>query len=749
MAWIHRHGLFAAALWVVLAAMAAEWSPLLWIPVSLAALGLGLVLRRPWQGVAWMLCIGVALGIGSWRASIQQDQTQRLARVASTTVAATALADARGDVNFWQVPVRLEEGPVGMGAKVWWQGRGEVPVEGSRLEALGRFELPEPPRNPGEFDRQRWLRQQGLLAIFRQQPHRPAEVETPAWARALAKSRAWVRSSITRGLEESSTGAKVIRAVVLGEKPREDEELLDDFRLSGSMHVFSVSGLHVGMVAVLVWLVAAYSGLSRRWLALPVVGVVFAYAWLTGANPPAVRAAWMAAVFLGAFCFRRRPDLANALGAVLLVLLLWDVHQLQQPGVQLSYGVVTAIAFGLPWTTRCFAWMAAAPMHMPVAEIGGPRRWWWRLRQWLATTLAVSTAASLGAAPLTAWHFGLVTPVSVIAALLMLPLVFVVMVLALTSVVLSPLPPATQVINPVNAWLATRCAQVAGSMADLPGGHWQLGQEEGPLLRVYDLDYGDGAIALLPGEWGGAVLIDCGGRYTFKHPLRASLQRLGIEVDSMVLTHPDGGHLGGGHAVWQDLPLRQVVMPVREARSPAHRAWVEQAPQQGVTLIDAAAVGGLPLGDEARLQWLHLPDPDAQNQPADHRVLVMRLHWQGWRILLMGDAGMTAERAMLESGRDLDADVLIADCHRDGLSLGDDFLAAVRPRVMILGRADDPELRQLRSGRIDHWRQAGMIVYDQGESGAVSLRPTADGLSIEGFVDGRRILLPTSSHGAR
>ena len=87
---------------------------------------------------------------------------------------------------------------------------------------------------------------------------------------------------------------------------------------------------------------------------LVLLPLIFGYSWITGNSPPAVRSAWMAAVFLGAFVFRRRPDLLNALGAVLLAAMLWDGRLLFQPGVQLSYGVVAAIAVGTAWAAKLF-----------------------------------------------------------------------------------------------------------------------------------------------------------------------------------------------------------------------------------------------------------------------------------------------------------------------------------------------------------------------------------------------------------
>ena len=735
--WVLRHPLFAVALVVTIGFVAKQLEPLLFGAVLLIVLVASYRMRLLRWGLISLLLTTLALAIGEWRQARDDADRTALSTSAGGWAEGVAQADAVGSVDFWQAPVRLH----GRGPKVWWQGCGEMPVEGSRVRGTGSYGLAQEPRNLGEFNRREWMKQQGLVAIFRQDFHGQAEVETGAISRAMSGARAGMRQAITRGLDENSTAAKVIRAVVLGEKPRQDEGLLEDFRHSGSMHVFSVSGLHVGMVAVLVWTIAACSGVSRRWLALPVIVLIFGYAWLTGANAPAVRAAWMAAVFLGAFCFRRRPDLANALGAVLLVLLLWDVRYLLQPSVQLSYGVVTTIAFGLPWTTRWFSRLAAAPMLVPVAEVKGLGLWWWRLRQWMASTFAVSCAASIGAAPLTLWHFGLVTPISVIAALLMLPLVFGVMALAMVSVLLSPIGELNGGINRLNGWLAGGCAKVAEVMAEVPGGHLHAGHEAGPVLWVCDLSHGDAAALWVPEKHAAGILIDCGGRNSFAYPLQASLNRLGLAPDSVILTHPDGGHVGGGHPVWRKFPIRQVILPVERARSPSYRNWLEQAPKDGVRLLQARQLSGLPLSERTRIEWLHLPDSQSQDLAADHRVLVMRLHWRELKILWLSDAGSAIEQAMLDSGRNLQADVIVAGCHDSDLSLGDDFVAAVQPRVIVMDDTDHPESLGPGSRQIQHWRDAGIMVIRQSEEGAVSLRPENNAWVIRGFLSGnvRRI----------
>ena len=110
-------------------------------------------------------------------------------------------------------------------------------------------------------------------------------------------------------------------------------------------------------------------------------------------------------------------------------------------------------------------------------------------------------------------------------------------------------------------------------------------------------------------------------------------------------------------------------------------------------------------------------------------------------ILWLSDAGSAAEQAMLESGQDLRADVIVAGSHRSDLSLTDDFVAAVNPRAIIIDNDAHPEGEGFSPQLIQSWRNAGITVFDQSACGAVRIRPDDKSLLIEGFVNGAELRL--------
>jgi competence protein ComEC len=732
--------MFATAL-VTVAGVAGADADLLWgvlaVAVSTAA---GLFCCRWRHALAWFLCGGLAVGIFTWREQTRERAEMELLASRGGWTSARVLEDGRGNERFWYAPARIVDG-AHAGAKVWWQGRGEVPVAGARVRAKGGFEPLQGPRNPGEFDRAAWLRRQGVAAGFRSIGVGDA-VETGKLAALGASVRHGFRERLTAGLPEDSQQAHVIRAMVIGERPPDQEKLIAAFLNSGTLHVFSVSGLHVVMVGSFCWLVLGWAGMPRRQAVPILIALAFGYAWITGHGAPAVRSAWMLAVFLGAFVFRRRPDLLNSLGAVLLAAMLWDGRLLFQPGVQLSYGVVAAIALGTAWAAKTFDWMARPELYLPFRQMTRWQRFLLDKRRKVAGSLAVSLTAGVGSAPLTAFHFGLVTPVSIIANLVLVPLVFLLLACALVSAAIYSIsPPLARAVNQLNGIVAHTCVIAAQGFSSIPGSHFVLRSDTRPSLLVYDLEYGSAAACLSDGGKS-AVLIDCGSRRSFEYLVAPSLQKLGITPDSVAISHPDGGHLGGGPRVWERFPIRQALLPVERARSPTFRAWVEQAPPAGIRILQASTTRLLPLPDGATLEVLHAPDPLAHNALADERVAVFRLHWHGWKILFTSDAGMGTELRMLDDLTDVSADVIIAGRHRTDLSLCDRFLDAVNPRAIIASNASHPEGEAVPPRAIAYWKSRGIQVIDQRESGGVTLRVDERGhLHIMGFLTDSPVVL--------
>lgn len=739
-----------------------ERHPLLWVALVAAAA----VLAADGWWLAGLLCGGLLLGLlaasglrriagaallfavfagllHTWRVTQQDGVLARLARekIHSATITARLISEPRSTERGWSALVEvLAGGPAG---KVWAYGEGATPLLWETVELKGRF-LPLPlRRNPGTFDVHAWLYRQGAYGSFDSQVA-ARSVAPPSSFRMLEdRARTGFRHAVTTGLDPASRDAAVIQAMVLGDTPAQDEELIDFYRASGTLHAFSVSGMHVAMVGVIGWFVLKMAGVPRRSAVLLLLAGMLAYAWITGMKPPALRSVIMAGAFLGAFLMRRRPDLLNALGFALLATLITDGHLIFQAGVQLSFGVVWAIGIGTAVAAPLFAWMERREIYLPRQLYGKGREAWLKFREGAAASLAASTAASIGSVPLTLWHFGFLAPISILASPIVGIIIFVLMCFALLAAALCPIyEPAARFVNRGNSYVAHGCTATAAFFARVPGGNYNIPRERPgeDFMVVYDLAYGGGAAVLH--DRGVTVLVDSGSKVSYRNVLAPSMRRMGVAPDSIALSHPDGGHIGGAVEALDAGPVRQILIPVQRARSSVFKELFKTAEQKQVPLLTGDAGAQYPIARDSWIEVLNQPPQEATGMSADKRVMVMRLHWRGWRILFTSDSGWDTERQLMNSGRDLSADIIVAGRPVEGSSLGEDFLMAVKPKAIIASHNDFPAVQRIPVRWAEYCEKLGIHLFHQGKTGAVTMALGSDGsLVLRGFVDGSEMKL--------
>ena len=736
--WVRRP-LFVMAAGMVAVVALESWRPGFgW----LAALGFGGLIGAVAGWRTALIAAGIALLVVAnmrWQDSRQMAGEAWVAVQGLQTVEARLTEDARGENGSWGAVAKIR-GTGFPSRKVMWIGAGEPPPAGTEIKATGIFKNLEPERNPGTPDRRQRMRNEGIVGSFQ-----ASEMRVQQWTGLLSQTKAKFkkafRESIIAGLDEKGTAAKVIRAVVIGERSPDSLELVRDFRESGTLHVFTVSGLHVAMVGSLVWMLLRVSGCSRRWAVPAIIAAMFGYVWLTGNGPAAVRSAWMGSVFLMAFALRRRPDLLNALGTVLLLAILLKPGILRLPGVQLSYGVVAAIGLGVAITRHCFDWIAKKEELLPKSEMTWWQVKWLNFRQKLAAAFAVSLAASVGSTPLSIFHFGMVTPVSVLATVALVIQVYVLLALALVSALVHPVwPEASVFLNRNNAWVATSCAKTAHVFASIPGGWVMTNSPDEETLVIYDLGYGSEAASFaLPGS--AAVMIDSGGKFSLRGELARSLKKLGMNPDAVIFTHADAGHVAPAELMTDMFPIRQVALGMDRTRGSVAASW-EYLGDPEMKTVHPRAGDVLDFGNGVSAKILFSPHDSPAGSVADDRCLVFMLRWRDWKILWLGDAGRLIEQELLTRGTDLRADLIVAGMHESDFSLTDPFLAAVEPQAIILPRLPGSEMDLYRIAQREKWLKEPFKVIDREETGGLTLTIAEDDdLVIAGFLDASEIRL--------
>jgi len=228
-----------------------------------------------------------------------------------------------------------------------------------------------------------------------------------------------------------------------------DDEIRQDLQSVGVIHIVSASGLHVGIFALFLNWVLGRLPVDRRYQILILLGVLVLYMGAAGLRPPVIRAVAMAMVILPSYLWRREGDLLSAMALAGVGNLLVDPRAVWDVGFQLSF--IAVLAIGLyPW--------------YPPARAHGQRPWTDRLIQ----TAWVSLVVTLATGPLTAYYFGYVSLIGILANLIAGGLVTLIVVGALAAWCVSWIPFVTAVVFSVVEGASAMLLFAVQALADLP-----------------------------------------------------------------------------------------------------------------------------------------------------------------------------------------------------------------------------------------------------------------------------------------
>ena len=434
----------------------------------------------------------------------------------------------------------------------------------------------------------------------------------------------------------------------------------------------------------------------------------------------------MSAVLLGGFIAERKAFAFNSLAAAATLILWWDTNELFAVGFQLSFSVVAAILLFQEPTFRFLSRRFAPDPFLPRSLFTPRRRALNNSLVWLARASSVSFAAWIGSLPLMLWYYHLVTLISLVANLVVVPIAFFVLAGALLSLVAAPFSSWVSVVFNNANWALTKLILGAVSLfAQIPGGHFYVEhphRPSGALLEINALDLRSGAALHLRGahrDW----LIDAGPARDYDRVLLPYLRARGVNrLDGLILTHGDAAHLGGAAGALLDFQPRQLIGTMAEGRSSLHRKFIEllAAEKRAQRLLQA--------GDEFKLSReitarVLFPPAIFEGERADDQALVLQLIVSGKsRALLMSDSGAETERVLLRNYPDLRTDILIKGQHHSGDSGSSEFLDRVQPEAIVATSRDFPESERLKPEWIDAVRSRGIKLFRQDETGAVQIR---------------------------
>ncbi len=723
---------FAAGIGII----AADFFPTVSLPVlAVAATGVIAALLFPFTPLVFAAVVAGFFCLHSTRISHTPAQALADAAGAETrpinvvgTVATEPKIESNGVAVFLLQLYRANIGEKTFVGKatvlVRWR---RAPAIGDELVLFGTLQPIEPPRNPGEFDMRAYLVRRGvnrtLIVRYAENGQILQSGSEFSVRRAAARSREWMQHTLSRGIEDSPDVVGLICGTALGLRHQTREDIEEPFQQTGTLHLFAVAGLHVGIVAWLLWTTATVLRLSRKRATAIIIPLLFFYAAITGLHVASVRAAIMSGILLGGIFFERKVFALNSLAAAAFLILLWDSNELFTSGFQLSFAVVGAIVlFAEPAFTR-FRRVAAPDPFLPRLLLSRVHRTFLGIGNATAAAAAVSLAAWLGSLPLIYWYFHLITPVSLLANLVIVPIAYFVLALAMLSLAVAPISPGLSVVFNNGNWLLSRAVlALVHFFAGLPASHvyQQRFTETRPPMAITVLDEGTGAAAHVRAN-GHDWLIDCGGWRSYKRTLKSFLHSRGVNrLDGLLLTHGDAQHIGGAAETVIDFEPRQIYDNPLDVRSAIQRRFRELLRAAGKRPRHLERGDRLVLGPNIGVEILY-PTPDLQIASADDAPLVARLTFGKVYALFESDAGRDVESALLEYGDDLRSDILIKGQHQTGGSGSAGFINAVQPKLIIATSRESPVAERIDEKWANDIAQRGIKLFRQDLTGAVEI----------------------------
>ena len=429
---------------------------------------------------------------------------------------------------------------------------------GDQIRAAGTAGPIPAARNPGAFDASAWLARRGIFSQLRS--HRIERVEKdrgdPVFAFAL-RLRNWCEHTLGKGIADDPSVLGLIKGVTLG-VTEDAESLTDAFRETGTYHLFSVSGLHVGMVALV--LSAVLQSLGRRPAAIVSIAGVFLYTLVTGWQPASVRAAVMTSLLLAGRCIDRTGQAVNGLAAAFLLLLGSDTNLLFNLGFQMSFLVAGAILLGSSTVESVLLKIGRPDPFLPRKLWSVPLAAFEGMRVRFISAVAVSTVAWVASIPHALGVFHLLPLTSIPANLVAVPLSFAMLCLSLTSLLFGTVAPAiAEIYNHANWALARMLIFSIAAIARLPFSSIPAALPEAPQLTILDVGSGSCAVLQVPsGTW----VIQCGSAGTTERVLRPMLHARGIRrVKGLILTDSRAAASGEPTAFLERFTPDEIAIP--------------------------------------------------------------------------------------------------------------------------------------------------------------------------------------------
>jgi len=466
-------------------------------------------------------------------------------------------------------------------------------------------------RNLGEFNEKKYLQGRGVFYGVRVRhpddwsPLLQNDNWVITWIESKQES---IQKRVTLGMDKFPREKAVLLSMLFGFRDRLPEELETLFTISGTQHLFAISGLHVGLLALLLLLLTRITPYTMKYSIFIIVPILYIYVQVTGAKPSSLRAFWMVSIYLIGRKLNRETSGLRSLAVAFIVITFWEPFEVLSRGFILSFAVVfTLCGLAPPIHDRLRAYFAPDPF-LPPQFVSKSRRMEYSLWGLITGAVAVCFAAWIGSAPLVWNYFNMITFKGLVANIFIIPLSYAIVGFAFLSFLTSFLWDVLAVIsNQVQQLTILLLIEILEKIIKIPlpfihvravpnililGTYaglllffgknniiWGIGRRKlwfpvffvgvsicycyatsAPHSEMAAFSFPSGSSIYLKTEQEN-ILIDVGDKFTCRRIVLPALRALGVnQLDWLLLSHKDKNHIGGAKEILTRFPKCKVII---------------------------------------------------------------------------------------------------------------------------------------------------------------------------------------------
>lgn len=641
----------------------------------------------------------------------------------------------------------------------WYYNKNEV-YTGQRWRLMVRLKPPHGMHNPGGFDYEKWLYLQGVHAsgyVRKSDENRHIGV--------ISEGIDSVRENLLKILSAlpDSTYAGLLQALSIGHKSAIDAQQWEVLRLTGTSHLMAISGLHIGLVAGLVFLlvrrlvpafICQYVGAAQIAAVVSLLMAGF-YALLAGFSIPTQRAFVMLLVLMLAILIKRPAFSINTLSLALIAVLLFNPVSVLSVGFWLSFLAVVIITlvsvarvklqqnrFKIWLQGVRIQWLIALGMLVPAVILFQQGSFISPVANMLVIPLVgtlvvpltlLASLASLIATDLSIWLFSLSSDLlsfvwSILEWLAQTPLAswqrssvpLIYSFLALSGVTLLLMPAGFPL-------------RYAGAILILPMISYQPPVPEQGAFWVDVLDVGQG-LSVLVRTRDKALLYDAGAKFSQKFDIGQRVvlpyfNYIGLQqLDVLLISHADNDHAGGADSIMQSFNVLSLIAEADVLR------------EKGRSI---AADMSCKAGQNWRWNGVNfaLIHPAKHYKKSNNRSCVLKVWNDAYSLLLTGDIEAKVEADLLRyQSEQLQADVLLVPHHGSNTSSSRAWIEKLKPQLAVVSAGYRNRFGHPTSKVLARYYESGAEVINTAESGMLQIKlPAKSGEGLTGSQQQRKL----------